>query len=87
MKHKCPIKGCNNQVDHEKLMCPGHWSLVPKELGNALYRAWAARKANPDSGAGVHIAAMTACINYVDTFLADKKKGNANQGTFKFPRR
>lgn len=74
MKHRCPITGCTIAVPHSQLMCPAHWSLVPKPLGDALYRAYrSAARSN------LHFAAMNACTDHVNNFLAERSQTSARK--------
>jgi len=59
MTHQCPGPACTEQVNHNQLMCPRHWYLVPKPLRHAVWIAW-----NRSAGAGTpaHQAAMRAAI-------------------------
>jgi hypothetical protein len=74
MKHKCPVDGCAIQVPADKLMCLEHWSLVPKALGDTLYRAY---RSAPHSN--VHYAAMQACTDHVNNFLASQPAPKTKQ--------
>ena len=59
MTHECPVPVCAEQVDLDRLMCPGHWAQVPKPFRRAVWIAW-----NGGAGAGspAHRAAMRAAI-------------------------
>lgn len=42
MSHLCPAWRCSwNVTDDGKLMCPGHWHMVPHPVQKAVYAAWA----------------------------------------------
>lgn len=38
-KHVCPIAACPELVDHDKVMCRGHWRLVPGDIQTKIYRS------------------------------------------------
>lgn len=38
--HKCPIRSCERQLPHARLMCWPHWRLVPAMLKQAVYDAY-----------------------------------------------
>jgi hypothetical protein len=74
MDHKCPITNCAVRVAPDKLMCPGHWSLVPKDLGDALYRSY-----RTDAKGTLHMAAIQACCTYVNNFLRSKPEKKSKE--------
>jgi hypothetical protein len=41
MTHQCPIRICPRVLPDRLLMCGLHWRLVPKELQDAVYGAYA----------------------------------------------
>lgn len=43
----CPVADCHEQIDASRLMCKGHWYLVPKQLRDRVWATWR-------SGAGAH---------------------------------
>jgi hypothetical protein len=51
-KHCCPVKGCKKGVPYDKLMCPYHWSMVPRVTQHLVYAAW---------GSGDGVAHANAC--------------------------
>lgn len=36
----CPVPGCCAQIDPSRLMCRGHWYLVPKPLRDEVWATW-----------------------------------------------
>jgi hypothetical protein len=36
----CPVPGCCAGIDSSRLMCRGHWRLVPWELRAAVWATW-----------------------------------------------
>lgn len=38
MSHICHARGCHTPVPPEKLMCLGHWKMVPKTIQRAVWR-------------------------------------------------
>lgn len=36
----CPIDGCPNRHQTNRLMCRRHWFTVPLELRDEVWRAW-----------------------------------------------
>jgi hypothetical protein len=45
--HKCAAPRCGRYIGWRFLMCPKHWSLVPREIQMAVYRAWNDGKPTP----------------------------------------
>jgi hypothetical protein len=39
-RHTCAV--CDTPIGPSFLMCAGHWHMVPRELKQRVYRAWAA---------------------------------------------
>jgi hypothetical protein len=37
---ECPIDGCTERHARTKLMCRDHWYMVPKELRDAVWKAY-----------------------------------------------
>ena len=42
MKHKCKAPECNQQISEKYLMCPRHWSMVPRSIQLQVHKAWRA---------------------------------------------
>jgi hypothetical protein len=38
-KRDCPVDGCTNKHESDKLMCRRHWYSVPRHLRDALWSA------------------------------------------------
>lgn len=55
----CPVQGCHNTVAPHQQMCGRHWRLVPRELQQALTRAWAR---GAGAGTDLHRDAMAAAV-------------------------
>jgi hypothetical protein len=37
---RCPVPGCGRQIDPSRLMCRGHWYLVPRQLRDRVWATW-----------------------------------------------
>jgi hypothetical protein len=37
---RCAVPGCRTQIDPARLMCRGHWYLVPKQLRDRVWATW-----------------------------------------------
>ena len=59
--HKCPIRGCGSRVDPDRLMCHGHWRMVPLPLQKTIWRLWS--NGRPKSG---HAEACQSAIEQVE---------------------
>jgi hypothetical protein len=38
--HPCPVDGCGQPVDPEKLVCPAHWRMLPWRLRRAVFASY-----------------------------------------------
>lgn len=36
----CPVPGCDERIDRERLMCRRDWYRVPKRLRDQVWRTW-----------------------------------------------
>lgn len=66
LRRICPA-GCGRTVAPRKLMCPGCWSQVPRQLQNEVYRtyrAWWSDRGNADKFAA-YDAAQEAAVKAV----------------------
>lgn len=45
-RHQCPVSACRKLLPPSKLMCLGHWRMVPRAFQDAVYAAY-------DQGAGI----------------------------------
>jgi hypothetical protein len=43
---RCPVPGCDTQIDASRLMCRDHWYLVPKEIRDLVWATWRSGTAN-----------------------------------------
>lgn len=69
MSHVCPANTCTAEVDDDKLLCRGHWAMVPAPLQRAVYAAW-----DHGNGGGslAHMAAMAAALHACNARLAGR---------------
>jgi len=37
---RCPIPGCDEEIDPSRLMCRHHWYAVPRPLRNQVWATW-----------------------------------------------
>ena len=60
--HSCPISGCGEQIDPSRLMCRGHWYLVPKQIRDRVWATWRSGQgaSSPEHREAVCLA-ITAC--------------------------
>jgi hypothetical protein len=58
----CPIPGCRTQIDQSRLMCRGHWYLVPKQLRDHVWATWRSGQAarSPEHQDAVRMAIIEA---------------------------
>jgi hypothetical protein len=68
LTHKCPVAGCDVDVDRSKLMCNRHWRRVSRNTANELYAAYKEQPRSPR-----HANAMRAAINEAEG--AGKRQG------------
>lgn len=75
MGSTCPVPGCNNKLGTTKygepfLMCKRHWSRVPKNWQNQLwrvYRAWQRIERQPKPWSGPLVQARAVAVQeYID---------------------
>jgi len=64
--HRCPVRVCGQDAPAERLMCPGHWRMVPAPLRRAVYGAW---RDGEGADSPAHWAACQAAIRAVDRQL------------------
>lgn len=63
--HDCPVRGCKiTGLPHHILMCPAHWSRVPRALQRLVYGAWA--RAALAGGTARHLQACENAIAAVE---------------------
>lgn len=48
MMHSCPVGPCDLPVPDDKLMCRGHWYMVPPALQTEVWRAFHAHQAHKE---------------------------------------
>jgi hypothetical protein len=60
--NRCPNSGCGEQIDPSRLMCRGHWYLVPKQLRDRVWTTWRSGQGalGPEHREAVRLA-ITAC--------------------------
>lgn len=63
MSHRCPRRGCPEQVPDARLMCRTDWYRVPYPLRQAVTLAW---RNGAGAGSAEHRAAMAAAIRSVN---------------------
>jgi hypothetical protein len=61
LKHKCPVKGCDQPVHISRLMCPPHWAVVPAVLRTLVYQEYKKRPLSLE-----HLAACDRAIKCVN---------------------
>src|ERR1700685_3835735 len=56
----CPVPGCSARIDFSRLMCRGHWRLVPWEMRGSVWATWRSGQAvsSPE-----HEEAVWAAVN------------------------
>jgi len=64
--HLCPVRACKWRVPPDKLMCPGHWRLVPRPMQSAVWTTW---QGGAGAGTAAHWAAMGAAMRAVNSAL------------------
>jgi len=37
---RCPVTGCEEQIDPSRLMCRKHWYRVPRQLRDRVWATW-----------------------------------------------
>lgn len=59
---RCPVSGCDDQIDPSRLMCRRHWYQVPKQLRDRVWATWRSgeRAASPEHQDAV-LVAIAAC--------------------------
>lgn len=62
--HVCPVRKCEWTIDNKRLMCPGHWRLVPPDLKAEVYHWW-----HDDTNPLNLVHAQLAAINAVNERL------------------
>ena len=67
-RKQCKAAGCSKSIPDRFLMCRAHWSLVPEDLQNAVYRTYRELKEN---WCGETLKAYTAAVTAAITAVAD----------------
>ncbi len=65
-RHQCPVRRCEQLVGPDKLMCPGHWRMVPGPIRRAVWAAW---RNGAGAGTPAHRAAIRRAIQAVSDRL------------------
>jgi hypothetical protein len=60
----CPVRACTWPVPPGRLMCPGHWRMVPGPVRKAVWAAW---QGGAGAGSPAHLAAIRAAIRSVNS--------------------
>ena len=58
----CPVPGCCAGIDSSRLMCRGHWRLVPWELRAAVWATWRSGQA---ASSPEHQEAVCAAVSAI----------------------
>ena len=58
----CPVPGCCARIDSSRLMCRGHWRLVPWELRAAVWATWRSGQA---ASSPEHQEAVCAAVSAI----------------------
>jgi hypothetical protein len=70
LTHRCPARGCQTLVEHRKLACARHWSMVSRPTQTLIYRAWLRRRTERTQEAiEAHLAACKAAIGEINAQL------------------
>lgn len=69
--NNCPVEGCKKKVPSHRLMCPGHWRMVPANLAKMVWHYW--QRGPSDKYLKVRQDAIDA-VNRAET-EADRLKG------------
>lgn len=57
--HPCPAPGCPLTVPTSKLACKTHWFMIPRDLRNRVWDAWAG---GLGAGSPAHHAAISDAL-------------------------
>ncbi len=63
--HKCPVRGCTAIARGDRIMCGGHWGLVPVVIQRAVWREY---RRKPMSTA--HLASCDLAVRSVNELIA-----------------
>jgi hypothetical protein len=59
----CPISGCGDALEKDKVLCPLHWRLVAPEVVREMYRAKAhLKRDNSPLNQDIYREALNACV-------------------------
>jgi hypothetical protein len=56
---RCPVPGCEEQIDRTRLMCRHDWYRVPKRLRDRVWRTW---RSGREAGSRQHREAVLKAI-------------------------
>jgi len=42
---RCPVPGCDEQIDRTRLMCRRDWYLIPRRFRDRVWRSWCSGRA------------------------------------------
>ena len=68
--HRCPVRGCRQEVPATLLMCLRHWRMVPKPIRDAV---WATYADGSGVGSLAYLEAIKAAIGAVDAKLGGQR--------------
>ena len=70
--HNGPVQGCRKSVHFSKLMCSGHWRLVPSDLQRQVYAAY---NQGRGQGSQEHVQACLNAVNAVNSATVAEIEG------------
>lgn len=83
--HACPIEGCTrDDVPVDKIACVKHWSMVPRDLQNSVYR-WAKISGKRGKVQSEHIQAIRSAIETVNDKCRSERLREGGVDPIKFP--
>jgi hypothetical protein len=56
---RCPVPGCDEQIDRTRLMCRRDWYLIPRRLRDRVWRSWCSGR---EAGSREHEQAVLQAI-------------------------
>jgi hypothetical protein len=83
--HACPIEGCkHDDVPVDRVLCFKHWSMVPRDLQNQVYR-WAKVSSQRRRIQSEHLQAIRSAIEAVNDKCRSERLKETGIAAIKFP--